>query len=83
VLHSAERRSVWGSQVVDDSAPLNEFIDDRVLIDLPLGGRKFTWYKGDGRSMSRLDRFLLSEEWFLLWPNCLQVALLRVGRLCP
>ncbi|RHN51490.1 hypothetical protein MtrunA17_Chr6g0469151 [Medicago truncatula] len=27
--------------------------------------------------MSRLDHFLLSEEWCLEWPNCLQVALLR------
>jgi len=47
------------------------------LVDLPLGGRKFTWYKGDGCSMSRLDKFLLSEEWCLLWPNCLQVTHLR------
>ncbi|MCI69541.1 endonuclease/exonuclease/phosphatase family protein, partial [Trifolium medium] len=38
------------------------FIDDAVLFDLPLSGHKFTWYKGDGLSMSHLDRFLLSEE---------------------
>jgi len=24
--------------------------------------------------MSRLDRFMLSEEWFLTWPNCVQLA---------
>jgi len=38
---------------------------------------EFTWFKGHGRSMSRLDRFLLSEEWCLLWPNCLHVTHLR------
>ncbi|MCI23579.1 cysteine-rich receptor-like protein kinase, partial [Trifolium medium] len=49
-----------------DHIPFNQFIDESVLIDLPLSGRKFTWYKGDELSMSRLDRFLLSEEW---WPS--------------
>jgi len=38
------------------------FIDDNVFVDLPLCGRKYTWYKGDGSSMSHIDRFMLSEE---------------------
>jgi len=34
--------------------------------------------------MSRLDCFLLSEEWCFQWPNCFQVALLRgVSDHCP
>jgi len=53
------------------------FIDNNGLIDLSLCGCRFTCYKGHGTSMSRLDRFLLSEEWCLQWPNCFQVALLR------
>jgi hypothetical protein len=48
----------------------SRFIEDNNLVDIPLHGRKFTWFKGDGLSMSRLDRFLLSEEWCLVWPNC-------------
>jgi hypothetical protein len=60
-----------------DHVPFNRFIDDNNLVDLPLIGRKFTWFKGDGLSMSRLDRFLLSKEWCLDWPNCQQVARLR------
>ncbi|XP_024640624.1 uncharacterized protein [Medicago truncatula] len=79
-----ERRSVRGSQVVDDCTPFNDFIEDRVLIDLLLSGRKFTWFKGDGRSMRRLDRFLLSVEWCMVWPNCIQVAQLRgLSDHCP
>jgi exonuclease III len=79
-----ERRYVKGSHAVNDFASFNKFIDDCVLIDLPLNGRKFTWFKGDGRSMSRLDRFLLSEEWCLLWPNCFHVAHLRgLSDHCP
>jgi hypothetical protein len=34
--------------------------------------------------MSRLDRFLLSKEWGLHWPNCLQIALNRgLSNHCP
>jgi hypothetical protein len=56
--------------VAQHNAHFNQFIDDNGLINLPLCGRRFTWYKGDGTSMSRLDRFLLSEDWCLQWPNC-------------
>ncbi|GAU48515.1 hypothetical protein TSUD_244350 [Trifolium subterraneum] len=72
-----ERRSSRGESRSLDHIPFNSFIDDNNLIDLPLSGRKFTWFKGDGLSMSRLDRFLLSEEWCLTWPNCTQTASLR------
>jgi hypothetical protein len=60
-----------------DHIPFSWFIEDNNLVDLPLHGRKFTWFKGDCLSMSRLDRFLLSYEWCLAWPNCKQVACLR------
>ncbi|GAU19481.1 hypothetical protein TSUD_77250 [Trifolium subterraneum] len=77
VKHVDERRSSRGVSRSLDHIPFNRFIDDNNLIDLPLNGRKFTWFKGDGLSMSRLDRFLLSEEWCLAWPNCTQTARLR------
>ncbi|PNX98293.1 cysteine-rich receptor-like protein kinase [Trifolium pratense] len=31
------------------------------IIDVPVTGKKFTWFSADGKTMSRLDRFLLSE----------------------
>ncbi|GAU44755.1 hypothetical protein TSUD_246480 [Trifolium subterraneum] len=77
VKHVDERRSSRAGPNSLDHIPFNRFIDDNNLIDLPLCGRKFTWFKGDGLTMSRLDRFLLSEEWCLAWPNCQQVARLR------
>lgn len=55
----------------------NKFIEDCSLIDLPICGRMFTWYRGDGVSMSMLDRFLLSHRWCAVWPNCIQVACQR------
>ncbi|GAU27954.1 hypothetical protein TSUD_146720 [Trifolium subterraneum] len=72
-----ERHSSKDVPNSSDLIPFNQFIDDAVLIDLPLSGHKFTWYKGDGLAMSRLDRFMLSEEWCLTWPNCIQVTQLR------
>ncbi|GAU50699.1 hypothetical protein TSUD_367350 [Trifolium subterraneum] len=60
-----ERRSSRVRPRSSDHIPFSRFIDDNNLIDLPLCGRKFTWFKGDGLVMSRLDRFLLSEEWCL------------------
>ncbi|CAJ2662016.1 unnamed protein product [Trifolium pratense] len=79
-----ERRSVRGGHRSLDHVPFSRFIEDNSLVDLPLIGRKFTWFKGDGCSMSRLDRFLLSEEWCLVWPNYRQVARLRgLSDHCP
>ncbi|GKU91868.1 hypothetical protein SLEP1_g5682 [Rubroshorea leprosula] len=51
------------------------FIMDLGLIDLPLIGRKYTWYHSNGTSMSRLDRFLVSEEWLLNWEDVRQWGL--------
>jgi len=58
----------------NDTDIFNRFIDDSLLVDLPICGRLFTWYRGDGYVMSRLDRFLLSVNWCSAWPNCIQVA---------
>jgi exonuclease III len=77
VRHADERRSARAGSRSADIIPFNMFIEDNNLVDLPLHGRKFTWFKGDGLSMSRLDRFLISEEWCLDWPNSKQTARLR------
>lgn len=55
----------------------NEFITQAELIDLPMARRKFTWYRDNGSSCSRLDRFLLSDEWMKKWPELIQVGIKR------
>jgi len=67
-----ERRSARREGDTTDFAPFNNFIEENMLIDLPLCGRRFMWFKGNDVSMSRIDRFLLPEEWCLRWPNSLQ-----------
>lgn len=43
------------------------FIRDMGLLDIPCKGKKFGWVSGDGKSKSRIDRFLMSylvmERW--------------------
>lgn len=65
VRYVEERRSVGVSVTSAASVSFNRLIEDSCLVDLPLQGRRFTWYRGDGKSMSRIDRFLLSERWCL------------------
>ena len=56
-----------------DTDIFNTFIIDSLLVGLPICGRLFTWFCGDGHSMSRLDKFLLSPNWCSVWPNSIQV----------
>jgi len=57
-----------------DADNFNNFIEGSFLLDLPLCGRLFTWYRGDDVSMSRLDRVLVSANWCASWPNSIKVA---------
>jgi len=40
-------------------------------------GRKFTWYKPNSTTRSRLDRAIVSDEWLLQWPGSKQYVLSR------
>lgn len=77
-IRSREERKSRGVVFRQHDADIfNQFIEENFLVDLPICGRLFTWYRGDGHSMSRLDRYLLSVNWCSMWPNCIQVALQR------
>ena len=49
------------------SGPMRRFsevLDELALRDMPLQGGPYTWSGGlNGQSWSRLDRFLISEDW--------------------
>ncbi|WJX18270.1 hypothetical protein P8452_08084 [Trifolium repens] len=46
-----------------------KFVEDLELVDLPILGRRFTWYHPNGRAMNRIDRALISDEWAARWGN--------------
>lgn len=62
-----EGKGIGGNIERLEATEFKRFIEDMELIDPPLLGRKFVWYKIDGSAMSRLDRFLLSDEWIQQW----------------
>ena len=62
----------------------NSFLGDMELEDLNVLGRRFTWYHPNGRSMSMIDRMLVSEEWGNVWgDNALWVLPRDVSDHCP
>ncbi|KAL5166688.1 hypothetical protein HKD37_18G051603 [Glycine soja] len=55
----------------------NEWIDDLEVLKVPSVGRQYTWFRSNGESRSRLDRFLISPEWRDRWPESVQFTLPR------
>ena len=41
----------------------NNFIVRNFLVEIPIVGKKYTSFKTNGSTKSRLDRVLVSEEW--------------------
>ena len=72
-------RFTSGHSLAEDnsSREFNEWIEDLEVLEVPWLGRNFTWYRPNGASRSRLDRFLISHEWLEKWPNSIQTALAR------
>lgn len=57
------------------ASDFNAFIDSADLIDPPLGARKFTWIGCGGLKLSKLDRFLISQELLDTWLGLSPVVL--------
>ena len=67
-----------GGRVSPSMRRFSEVIDDLDLRDLPLQGGPFTWSGGlNNQAMSRLDRFLVSEDWEGNFNGVVQCTLLR------
>ncbi|GKV48207.1 hypothetical protein SLEP1_g55033 [Rubroshorea leprosula] len=71
-------------EITREMREFDDFIQNTGLIDLPLARRKYNWYNSNGQYMSRIDRFLMSEEWILNWSDVKQGGLSRsVSDHCP
>ena len=60
-----------------DIKEFNDWIDDLELVEAPWLGRNFTWFRPNGTSRSKLDRFLLSPKWHDRWSASTQSTLPR------
>ncbi|GKV37516.1 hypothetical protein SLEP1_g45542 [Rubroshorea leprosula] len=78
------KEKIGSGRLTTEMGEFDNFIRDSGLIDIPLVGRKFTWYQTGGKFMSRIDRALLSEEWLSTWGEATQWGLSRiVSDHCP
>lgn len=75
VRNSDERRGSSFCQLTTDH--FNEFIDDSELVDIPMGGFKFTRSTRSGVKLSKLDRFLVGEQIMEKFPDLSVLALDR------
>lgn len=67
VVHRNERRGVSTGSYSAERREFLAFIEDMELVDVPVLGKKFTYFASDGVTMSRLDRFLISEDFISRW----------------
>jgi exonuclease III len=61
ILRSSERKGSSAVSRQGEIISFTQFVEDIEVIDIPVLGKKFTWFSSDGKSMSRIDRFLLSD----------------------
>jgi exonuclease III len=65
IMKSGERRGSSNAGSQAERAEFAQFSEVMEIIDIPVMGKKFTWFNSDGSVMSRLDRFLLSEGFII------------------
>jgi hypothetical protein len=76
--------NVEGSSSSTEVIEFGNFLEELELVDLPLLGRRFTWYQASGLAMSRIDRVLISDEWASRWGTVALWVLPRdVSDHCP
>ncbi|GJS39763.1 putative RNA-directed DNA polymerase, eukaryota [Tanacetum coccineum] len=54
---------------IGEANVFNDFISRVGFFDFPLGGRRFTRFDQEGRKSSKLDRFMVSPEFFDFWKD--------------
>ncbi|XP_058759850.1 uncharacterized protein LOC131633146 [Vicia villosa] len=67
VSSSEERVGISKRNNIKEMEKFKNFIEDMEVVDVPTIGSKFTWFNSNGKTMSRLDRFLLSEKFIEDW----------------
>ena len=78
-IRSQEERISLTQRSVDSYgiSDFNQWISEMELQEIKCVGSSFTWIRPNGSVKSRLDRFLVSEQWLSLWPDSCQHVLQR------
>ncbi|XP_058785271.1 uncharacterized protein LOC131660131 [Vicia villosa] len=67
VKNSREGKGSLGLNRSSEWRDFSEFISLSNLVDIPSKGKKFTWFGGDGKARSRIDRFLVADNIVNKW----------------
>ena len=78
-IRSQEERISSSNRTADplSISEFNQWISDMELQEIKCVGSRFTWIRPNGSVKSRLDRFLVSDQWKSIWPDCCQYVLPR------
>ncbi|KAL2560106.1 hypothetical protein AAZV13_20G003100 [Glycine max] len=85
-IRSSQERISLSQRRADpyDISAFNQWIADMELQEIKCSGNSFTWIRPNGCVKSRLDRFLVSQNWLSLWPESCQTVLQRnLSDHCP
>lgn len=78
IMFNEERIGIGSGINSRDSTYFYNFMEVMELVNLLRIGGRFTWFNGNGKSMSRLDRFLISDKLILAKKFVSQI----VGKRC-
>ncbi|GJW73959.1 RNA-directed DNA polymerase, eukaryota, reverse transcriptase zinc-binding domain protein [Tanacetum coccineum] len=62
---------------IKETCEFNEFINDACLVEILTGGSRFTRVSDDEMKFSKLDSFLLNDDFYNIWGNPSIIALDR------
>ena len=85
-IRSLEERVSLSQRRVEsqDISAFNQWISDMELQEIKSVGSNYTWIRPNGYVKSRLDRFLVSDQWLSVWPESCQHVLQRdLSDHCP
>ncbi|XP_057811329.1 uncharacterized protein LOC131025551 [Salvia miltiorrhiza] len=84
VRKQEERAGEGDSFGAAEARNFDRFIRDSGLSEIRSQGRKFTWFKPNGKCKSKLDRFLVNESWLRQWEGTFGRGLQRtISDHCP
>ena len=72
-----ERHGANKGDFTSEIKGFNEFIQSNLLLELPIVGKKFTWFKSNGTTKIRINIVLVIEKWLHCWPICKQYVIRR------
>ncbi|XP_057811358.1 uncharacterized protein LOC131025575 [Salvia miltiorrhiza] len=84
IREPGERVGMGESHGISEMKKFDTFIRECEVIEIRTLGRLFTWYQPNGRCKSKLDRFLVNENWISAWPStCGRVLQRSLSDHCP